>query len=530
LSEMIFTQKGRLIMLRETLERGEFAITCEFVPGRGKTGPGVDAAIEFAKALSGTGSKIHAVSLTDNPGGNAAITPDALAPEVQKYGLDALVHFSCRDLNRNAVESRVMALARAGVNNLLVLTGDYPASGFEGNAAGVFDLDSVQTIKYLKEMNAGLEVPGAKKGTMVRLPQTNFFIGAAVSPFKLKEEELLPQFFKLEKKIAAGADFIITQLGYDMRKFLEVKRYMVSRGLKVPLIGNVYVLSYGAAKTMHAGLVAGCVVTDELLALLETESKEPDKGKAKRLERAAKMVAMFKGMGYNGVHIGGFGLKNEDFLSIIKRADELAEQWEAFIPEVCFSQKDEFYLFPPPKTYRPGDVDEDPVKKLPPGHGKLGYEISMAFHRMAFERGSIGCRLLTRYYQMTVRHPRLAKFSHFNEYMVKMLSFGCRDCGDCALPDMAYCCPQSMCAKQQRNGPCGDSKCGMCGVYPDERPCAWTVVYSRMKGAGKLEEMRSNYVPPRKMNLAYTSGWANYFLNKDHAAEIKGKEQNPTKP
>ncbi|MEI6564088.1 MAG: methylenetetrahydrofolate reductase C-terminal domain-containing protein [bacterium] len=520
-------------MLRDKLEKGEFAITCEFVPGRGKTGPGVEAAIEFAKAVAGPDSKIHAVSLTDNPGGNSAMIPDALAPEIQKQGLDVLVHFSCRDLNRNAVESRLDALARAGVNNILVLTGDYPASGYEGNAAGVFDLDSVQTVKYIKAMNAGLEVAGAKKGTTTQLPKTNFYVAAAVSPFKLREEELVPQFFKLEKKIAAGADFIITQLGYDMRKFLEVKRYMTSRGLKVPLIGNVYVLSYGAGKTMNAGMVPGCVVTDELLKVLEAESKEPDKGKAKRLDRAAKMVAMFKGMGFNGVHIGGFGLKTDDFLFIIKRADDFAGQWESFIPEVCFSRKDEFYLFPPPVTYRPTDVEEDPIKHLPPGHVQIGYSISQAFHRVVFDRGSLGCRLLTSYYQMTLKHPGLARFTHFNEYMVKMLSFGCRDCGDCALPDMAYCCPQSMCAKQQRNGPCGDSKCGLCGACEDEKPCAWTVVYSRMKGAGKLDDMRNHYVPPRKMNLAYTSGWANYFLNKDHAAAAeasKEKEPESTKP
>ena len=169
-------------MLREALQKGEFAITCEFVPGRGKEGTSVDAALHFAREVATSSTRIHAVSLTDNPGGNPAISPDALAPEIQKTGLEALVHFSCRDLNRNAIESRVMALARAGIDNLLVLTGDFPAGGFEGNGAGVFDLDSVQAIKYMKAMNAGLEIPGAKKGTTVRLPQTNFFLGAAVSP------------------------------------------------------------------------------------------------------------------------------------------------------------------------------------------------------------------------------------------------------------------------------------------------------------------------------------------------------------
>lgn len=506
-------------MLREALQKGEFTVTCEFVPGRGKEGPGVEAAIEFAKAMAGSATKIHAVSLTDNPGGNSAMLPDALAPEIQKTGLTALAHFSCRDLNRNAFESRAMALARAGVNTLLVVTGDYPASGFEGKAAGVFDLDSVQAIKYLKAMNAGLEIPGMKKGTTVRLPKTDFLIAAAVSPFKLKEEELLPQYFKLEKKIAAGADFVIPQLGYDMRKFLEVKRYMASRKLAVPLIGNVYVLSYGAAKTMHAGLVPGCVVTDELLAILEEESKDADKGKKKRLERAAKMMAMFKGMGFNGVHIGGFALKTEDFQFIINRAAEIGQQWEEFIPEVSFSRKGEYFAFPPPKTYRPGgEVDPDPVQSLPAGRSGFAYGFSMAMHSLAFERGSLGCRLLTGYYKRVGDRSLLARLSHFNEAEVKNLFLECRDCGDCALPDMAYCCPQGRCAKQQRNGPCGGSTRGMCEVYPDEKPCVWTRVYPRLKGAKKLEEMRTQYVPPRKMELAYTSGWANYFLQRDHAA------------
>ncbi len=508
-------------MLREAFQQGEFAITCEFVPARGKSGPGVEAAIEFAKAAAASGTKIHAVSLTDNPGGNSAMTPDALAPEVQKHGLDALVHFSCRDLNRNAAESRVMALARAGIDHLLVVTGDYPASGFEGNAAGVFDLDSVQAIKYMKAMNAGLEVPGMKKGTTSRLPPTNFFIAAAVSPFKLKEEELLPQFFKLEKKIAAGADFVIPQLGYDMRKFLEVKRYMASRKLNVPLVGNVYVLSYGAAKTMNAGMVPGCVVTDELLSVLEAESKDADKGKKKRLERAAKMVAMFKGMGFAGVHIGGFGLKTEDFLFIINRATEIGAQWEEFIPEVAFGRKDEFYAFPPPRSYRPGgEVDEDPIKNLPAGRSVAAYNFAMALHSLMFERDSLGCRFMTGYYKLIGDRSALAHFSHFNETNTKALCFKCRDCGDCALPDMAFCCPQGRCPKQQRNGPCGGSTRGMCEVYPDEKPCVWTRVYPRLKGAKKLEEMRTRYVSPRKMELAYTSGWANYFLGRDHAAPV----------
>lgn len=505
-------------MLRESLSKGEFVITCEFVPGRGKGGPSIDAPVNFARDIAQGGPRIHAVSLTDSPGGNPSIMPEILATEIHREGIDTLVHFSCRDMNRNAMESRVMSLARAGVKNLLVVTGDYPMSGFEGNAAGVFDLDSVQAIKYMKSMNDGLEVPGSKKGTTLRLPKTDLLLAVGVSPFKMTEAELLPQFFKLEKKIKAGADLIITQLGYDMRKFLEVKRYLVSRGLKTPVIGNVYVLSYGAAKAMHANKVPGCVVSDELLALLEAESKEEDKGKAKRLERAARMVAMFKGMGFNGVHIGGFGLKTADFQFIIDRAEVLAPRWEEFIPEVSFTRKGEFFAFPPPVSYRPAAADEDVLSRVEAGRRLLAFQFSLLIHRLIFERRSLGCKMMTGYYKAIGDKSLLAKFSHFNEHVMKKVIFGCKDCGDCALPDMAYCCPMGKCAKNQRNGPCGGGLNGMCEVYPDERPCVWTLVYNRLKSVGKVEEMRTGYNFPRKCELDHTSGWANYFLGRDHAA------------
>lgn len=505
-------------MLREAIQRGEFVITCEFVPGRGKEGAAVEAAIEFARDAAASGFKIHAVSLTDNPGGNPAILPDALAPEIQKHGYDALVHCSCRDLNRNAFESRMTALARAGVSNILIITGDYTTGGFEGNAAGVFDLDAVQAIKYVKAMNAGIEVPGAKKGTTARLPQTQFMVAAAVSPFKLTERELMPQFFKLERKIAAGADLIIPQLGYDMRKFLEIKRYLASRNLQVPVFGNVYVLSYGAGKVMHGGGVPGCVVTDELLQVLEAESKEADKGKAKRLERAAKMVAMFKGMGFNGVHIGGFGLKLADFRQIVEKAAQLESQWESFIPEVSYGRKDEFYAFPPPQSYRPGQADPDPLPRLGKQSNTFAYWFANLLHSLAFTRGTVGCRMMAGIYKAIGDKSLLARMAHSSEFIIKHMIFDCRDCGDCALPDMAYCCPMGQCAKGQRNGPCGGSVKGMCEVYPDEKPCVWTVVYGRLKSAGRLGEMRAGYVPPPRRELDQTSGWANFYLNRDHSA------------
>jgi len=518
-------------MLREALADGSFAITCEFVPGRGYDGPAIEAAAQFAKGIAAAGVTVHAVSLTDNPGGGPAISPDILAGEVVQAGGEPLVHFTCRDRNRNAMESRASALAHAGVRDLLVLSGDCPAPGaFGGQASPVFDLDSVQAVALLKEMNRGLEVPGRKPGTTQRLKPTDFLIAAAVSPFKFSEEELLCQYLKMERKIAAGADLIISQLGYDMRKFLEIRRYLASRGLKTPVLGNVYVLSAGAAKAMNANTVPGCVVTDALVATLEQEAKDPDKGKGKRLERAARMVAMFKGMGFAGVHIGGFALKTEDFATVIRRGLELAPRWEEFIPELCFGRPGEYYAFPPPTEYRITTPDEDPIRRVGPGSKTLAYSLMLQAHGHAFERDSFGHKALAGYYRFLERHPLLAAGSHLGEFGAKHVMFECRDCGDCALLDLAYRCPMSRCAKQLRNGPCGGSVDGMCEGFPKEKSCAWTEIYRRLKSSHELEKLRQGCIPPCRRDLANTSGWANYYLHRDHSAVAVAEPPKPDIP
>lgn len=516
-------------MFKEALKNGDFVVTCEFVPGRGHSGKSVDAAVDFADFVSKNGLQVHAISITDCPGGNPAITPDIIGRSIQSKGMDALVHISCRDINRNAFEARAMALCRDGINNVLVITGDYPSSGFEGNAAPIFDLDSVQAVKYLKAMNAGIEMPGMKKGTTVKLSETAFTVAAAVSPFKFTEKEMMPQLFKLERKIAAGADLIIPQLGYDMRKFFDIKRYMAARNLNVPLLGNVYVLSYGAAKAMSSGAVPGCTVPGKLLEILAEEAKEEDKGKKKRLERAAKMVAMFKGMGFNGVHIGGFALSNQDFKFIIEQGMALANDWEQFIPELTFDDPSSFYAFPAPSSYRSTDGATDPINQPGTAPVSVMYGLSDIMHKTLFEPAGKGCRMMRGYYGLVEKNKAVSGASHLLELAAKRSLFGCQDCGDCALAEMAYCCPQDGCAKQQRNGPCGGSLNGMCEVYPDSKPCVWTVVYERLKRAGKLDQMRTKYAPPRMNQLSRTSGWANYFTGRDHQAlrdgEAPGKDQ-----
>jgi methylenetetrahydrofolate reductase (NADPH) len=221
------------------LDPRTFSVAWELVPGRGAREEAQENALASA-IQAAKGGRIHALTITDNPGGNPAILADFLGSEILRLGIEPLVHFTCKDRNRNQIESGLYALDRAGVRNLLVMSGDYPVTGFRGRPEPVFDLDPVHTLELIAEMNRGLEYPGPR-GTIRHHP-SDFFAGAVVSPFKATEAEQMVQYFKLRKKLAAGGRFVVTQLGYDARKFHELLQFMRQNGLDVPLVGNIYVV------------------------------------------------------------------------------------------------------------------------------------------------------------------------------------------------------------------------------------------------------------------------------------------------
>src|SRR4030043_2377008 len=141
------------------LGREEFVYTLELVPGRGSRGKTQDEILRLAEEVART-RLIHALSLTDNPGGPPALSPDVIGLEISRLGIDPIIHFTCKDKNRNQIESILFSLDRIGISNLLVMTGDFPLYGFEGKANPAFDLDSIQLIHLIPPMTQGLELDG----------------------------------------------------------------------------------------------------------------------------------------------------------------------------------------------------------------------------------------------------------------------------------------------------------------------------------------------------------------------------------
>ena len=481
---------------------------------------------ELAKSLSEF-DQVDFVSLTDNPGGNPHIRPEVLGQDLLFRGRDVVINMSCKDYNRNGIESRLWALGSQGFSNVLALSGDYPLGGFQGQAQPVFDIDSVGLLELMRQMNDGL--PNQMWGSVgreARLEKTNFFAGCAVSPFKKLEGELMTQYFKLALKVRTGASFAITQIGYDSRKAHELYQYVQAKNINVPLIGSVFILTAPAGRFFNRWGVPGVWVSDELRDIANKQAKSKDRGRAFFSELAAKQIAILKGIGYRGAYISGRP-QFKRIQGILEMANSFGENdWKDFAKEIRYPQNDEFYYYE--QGDNPGlssNVENERYRssKSKSARAKarvtvpLQYRFGKFVHDRTFTEGTMGFKAGRAVYKQVDKSKKLTGIAHMIEQTSKIPVFRCRDCGDCSLPDIAYLCPESQCAKNQRNGPCGGTKAGKCEILDQE--CIWIRAYDRLKPFDTETQMLERPVVFRDASLNHTSAWANRFLGRDHHAD-----------
>jgi methylenetetrahydrofolate reductase (NADPH) len=502
--------------LRSALQEGQFVCTAELVLGRDHN---VSEAERFVQEAAATAEGIRVIGITDLPGGNPALPPEAFTSFILQQGLEPLAHLSGKDGNRAFIEGRLHTLARMGVKNLLALTGDAHKEGFSGRSKPVYDLDSVLILCLLQAMRMGLEYKLGPR--TVRTTPFDFFAGAVVNPYKVREPDQMMQFFKLQLKIAAGARFIIPQLGYNLRKLYELKQYMAREGFDIPVLANIYVPTARIAQMMQSGELAGCVVTNELIRRLETEKKP------QRLERAALMLAAVKELGFAGAHIGGFGLTHQDFMTILERAAAIGGGWRDRMDELVFESPRQFYLLPAGEAGLSNGAGEYRLAGAKPRRGWIQV-LSSKVHDHLIKRGSVGERWLSPYLKpngQSAGGPSLRqKFWHAllePATLYRKATLGCVSCGDCIQEHVNYAgCTMRWCYKELRNGPCGGSRLdGSCEARP-ELPCIWNLVYlSTLAMGDDPAKFAHTLIPPRDWCLDKSNALVNRLAGLDNAGK-----------
>ena len=514
------------LRLKEILaETDRFPLGVELVSTRGTmTQKQTLKTRRFSEDLSHS-PRVDWVSITDNAGGNPQLHPIALGTPILYGGKEVIIHLTCKDINRYALESQLWLLASQGFHNILALTGDYPIESFAGRAKPVFDLDSVALLTMIEKMNEGLEVSPGSAQTPTTLDATHFFAGAVTSNFKFHENTLLPQYYKLEKKITSGAKFIVNQIGFDSRKGHELLEYLRLRQLDhVPVIGNVYVLSPFVARLFNQMKIPGVIVTDELNEICQKQGASPDQGKKFFHEFAAKQLAIYRGLGYRAGYLGGVHSYAEIAEILDLERSFAPDDWKQFAREIRFSRPGEFFLFEQDKDTGlslPGEVNREWKKTLPARQSNqnvtVGYRLSKHVHSLMFEKGKGLAPLGERICQKAKQPDQGPPWLRCIERLSKSVLYSCQDCGDCSLRETAFLCPESQCAKNQRNGPCGGTRDGKCEVFDYE--CIWARAYDRMKYEGKSDQLLDHAPVIQNQGLRGKSSWASFWLGKDHTAK-----------
>jgi len=256
--------------LERVLRAGHFAVTGELGPPQNADGEVIRKKAALLKGY------VDAVNLTDNQTAIVRMSSIGAGTIVVQEGLEPVIQMTCRDRNRLAMQSDLLGAYALGMRNVLCLTGDHQTFGNHPNSKNVFDMDSIQLVQMLVNMR---EEKVFQNGEAFKGPEPRFFVGAAESPFA-HPVEFRP--LRLAKKVKAGANFIQTQLVYDIKAFEAFMEKVRALGIHKEtyiLAGVGPLKSPGMAKYMIEN-VPGILVPDDMVKRM-TAAGAPWAGKSK---------------------------------------------------------------------------------------------------------------------------------------------------------------------------------------------------------------------------------------------------------
>jgi len=287
---------------REVLNSGKFVITGEIGPPKGTN---IEKMLHHIDLLK---DKVDGLNVTDHQSSVMRFPSIGGCLAIKEQGGEPILQVTCRDRNRLALQGELLFAYTRGVRNVLCLTGDAVVVGDHKAAKGVFDLDSAQLLKTIRQMESGKDLGENELDGAVE-----FCAGAIVTP---EANPIEPQLIKFEKKVEAGAEFFQSQAIYDLENFAKFMEYARQFPVKI-LAGIVLLVSARMAKYMTEN-IPGIFVPQNLI----DELASAPKGEAlkKGIEIAGRMIATLKKESIcDGVHIMAIG-KEEVVPDILEAA------------------------------------------------------------------------------------------------------------------------------------------------------------------------------------------------------------------
>jgi homocysteine S-methyltransferase len=264
---------------------GHFVTFVELLAPRG-----VSAAKEIESARKMFFFGIDAINIPDGPRASARMSALSLAIQIQReVGIETVLHYACRDRNVIGIQSDILGAYAMGVRNILAVTGDPPKLGNYPDATAVFDVDAIGLVNILNRLNHGLDIAGNPIGA-----PTGTLIGVGANPGALNLDHEL---HRLDWKVEAGADFIVTQPVFDVNVFEQfVKRI---EHIKLPFIAGLWPLASLRNAEFMNNEVPGCDVPDWILDRMRKPASKEDartEGIEIARETLIEMMPMIRGV------------------------------------------------------------------------------------------------------------------------------------------------------------------------------------------------------------------------------------------
>jgi len=264
----------------EKIAAGEFLTMVEIVPPKGTD---VRKEIEGARFLKSVG--VDAINIPDSPRASARMSNQALSLLVQQeVGIEAILHYTCRDRNVLSMQSDLLGASALGLRNLICITGDPPKMGNYPDATAVFDVDAIGLVNIVHNLNRGLDIGGNPLGV-----GTSFVIGVGANPGVPNIDEEIKRF---EYKVEAGAECAVTQPVFDLSLLESFLRRI--EHCKIPVIAGIWPLvSVRNAEFMKNELRVS--VPDSILERM-ARAKTPEAAREEGVAIAREMLIAVRGM------------------------------------------------------------------------------------------------------------------------------------------------------------------------------------------------------------------------------------------
>ncbi len=454
----------------ENLNNGEFVLLFEYNAPSNDTDPALagERLKEFEYAVLGIEGIPAGLALTDR-----FVSPDTLDASTIATALSAdsrdrhIIFLSGRESSLERLTERAHFCIANGFANIVAVSGNtYPGESAKENRERVFS-DSVHILDLLR---AREEYP--------------FFSACVVNPFKYTPETAFPQYFKLMKKLRQGANFVLTQFGWDMLKLQELRWYLSYRGYHFPTIARLMLLSPELLEKIQRGGVAGVQLSANFQAVLGSELKySHNQFEAAQWRRLELQAAGCRLLGYSGIQVAG--LNSPDKIKIAAQrikaafkeftsfADWSREYMEYLSRAEMTPYPYKFYLFE--NLFSQAHLETTPsMTTVPPVSLSKQEKYSYRLKKFMF--------------------PRADKQLPGTHFFAKKLFASCKECSHCRLPGTFYVCPE-LCPKGMANGPCGGTRAdGLC-EHADIQ-CIYNEIMHLAAWRNKIHQLEETLIPP----------------------------------